>query len=123
MLGTIPSFYSDLMHFIPIRALGERRYSCLQFINEETAAKGDEITCLIVRPHCDQVTDLGFEPRQPDPSAILTHIMLHHHSGYFYAHYHMSSFSSQITCSKPGREKYSGLRDDKVYALPHSSVR
>lgn len=66
-------------HLIPIRALGDRYYS-LQFINEETAAKRD----------CYHVAELGFEPWQADPCAILIPIMLHHHPGYFYAHFHVS---------------------------------
>lgn len=39
MLGTVLSLLYILMCLIPVRALGDRYYCCLQFINEETAAK------------------------------------------------------------------------------------
>lgn len=41
------------------------------------------------KANCYQVTELGFEPWQPDPSAILMYIILHHLWGCFYAHFHV----------------------------------
>lgn len=48
--------------------------------------------------NCYQVTELGFEPWQPDPSAILMYIILHHFWGCFYAHFHM--ISNDLTAVK-----------------------